>query len=76
MRNRREGKVAVSFGESHKNASFLTCQKMCSYRFAWQAWHFVTFDGCAVSMEEATKTCLSRRVKRCAHVALRGQRGT
>ena len=31
-------------GESHKNVSFSTCQKMCSCRFAWQAWHFVTVD--------------------------------
>ena len=30
----------------------------------------------AVSMGEATKTCLSRRVRRCAHVVLRGRRGT
>ena len=27
-----------------QNVSFSTCQKMCSCRFAWQAWHFVTFD--------------------------------
>ena len=25
-----------------------TCQKMCSCRFAWQAWHFVTFHVCEV----------------------------
>ena len=30
----------------------------------------------AVSMGKATKTCLSRRVRRCAHVVLRGRRGT
>ena len=29
-----------------------------------------------VSMGEATKTCLSRRVRRCAHVVLRGRHGT
>ena len=34
------------FGGSHKNVSFSTCQKMCSCRFAWQAWRFVTFDVC------------------------------
>ena len=28
-----------------------------------------------VSMGEATKTCLYRRVRRCAHVVLRGRRG-
>ena len=111
---------------------------MCSCRFAWQTWHFVTFDVfqedcvCATvmrltlaclwrkphkrvfldvsedvlmsfcvagvcdircvsgglcvrdrrepnvggSLEEATQTCLSRRVRRCAHVVLRGRRGT
>ena len=32
------------FGGSHKNVSFSTCQTMCSCRFAWQAWHFLTFD--------------------------------
>ena len=37
--DRREGKV---YGGSHKNVS--TCQKMCSCRFAWQVWLFVTFD--------------------------------
>ena len=30
----------------------------------------------AVSMGKATKTCLSRRVRRCAHVVLRGRRYT
>ena len=29
-----------------------------------------------VSMGEATKTCISRRVRRCAHVVLHGRRGT
>ena len=29
----------------------------------------------AVSMREATKTCLSPRVRRSAHVVLRGRRG-
>ena len=44
MRGRREGKVAVSMGKATKKVSFLTCQKMCSCRFAWHAWHFVTCD--------------------------------
>ena len=30
----------------------------------------------AVPMGKATKTCPSRRVRRCAHVVLRGKRGT
>ena len=34
----------VVYGESHKNVSFLACQKMWSCRFAWQAWRSVTFD--------------------------------
>ena len=42
VRDHREGKVAVSMGKTTKNVSFSTCQKMCSWRFAWQAWHFVT----------------------------------
>ena len=29
-----------------------------------------------VSVGEATKTCLSLRVRRCGHVVLRGRRGT
>ena len=30
----------------------------------------------ALSMGETTKTCLFRRVRRCAHVVLRGKGGT
>ena len=30
----------------------------------------------AVSMGEARKACLSLRVRRCAHIVLRGRRGT
>ena len=62
------------------------CHKMCSCRFAWQAWHFVTFRVCevqdcreaevAVPMGKVAKTCLFRRVTRCGHVVLRGRRGT
>ena len=33
-----------AYGKSRKNVPFLTCQKMWSCRFAWQAWHFVTFQ--------------------------------
>ena len=33
-------------------------------------------DKVGVSMGEATKTCLSPRVRRCVHVVLRGRRGT
>ena len=63
-----------------------TCQKMCSCRFAWQAWHFVTFHVCevqdcreaavAVPIGKVAKTCLFRRVRSCGHVVLRGRRGT
>ena len=63
-----------------------TCSKMCSCRFAWQAWHFVTFHVCevqdcreaavAVPMGKVAKTCLFRRVTRCGHVILRGRRDT
>ena len=59
---------------------------MWSCRFAWQAWHFVSFHVCevrdsreaevAVPMGKVARTCLFRRVKRCGHVALRGRRGT
>ena len=78
------------YGGSHRNVSFSTCQKMWSSRFALQSWHFVTFDvfqpecvcanrregKSAVSLGKATKTCLSLPVRRCAHVFLRGRRGT
>ena len=49
VHDRREGKVAASFGgsgcaqgKSHKNVYFSMCWKMCSCRFASQAWHFAT----------------------------------
>ena len=35
-----------AYEKSRANASFSTCHKMCSCRFAWQAWHFVTFHVC------------------------------
>ena len=64
----RSVKVAVPMGKVAKNVSFSTCQKMCSCRFAWQAWHFVTFHVCevqdcreaevAVPMGKVAKTCL------------------
>ena len=31
-----------AYRKSRKNVTFLTCQKLWSCRFAWQAWHFVT----------------------------------
>ena len=42
VRDRRETKVPMSMGEATQTC--LSCQKMCSCRFAWQAWRFVTFD--------------------------------
>ena len=30
--------------EKSQNVTFLTCQKLWSCRFAWQAWHFVAFQ--------------------------------
>ena len=44
-------------GNSRKNVTFLTCQKLWSCRFAWQAWHFVAFQH------------VSRRVKKSFSVA-------
>ena len=41
---RRGLKVAVHMGKVAKTYLFLTCQKIWSCRFAWQAWHFVTFQ--------------------------------
>ena len=32
-----------AYRKSCTNVSFSTCQKMCACRFAWQAWHLVTF---------------------------------
>ena len=59
---------------------------MWSCRFAWQAWYFVTFHVCevqdcreaevAVPIGKVAKTCPFRRVRSCAHVVLRGRRGT
>ena len=70
---------------------------MCSCRWAWQGWHFVTFDvlqpecvcvcvrdrcGRKVAMsmgkshKKAAKTRVTRHVRRCIHVVLRGRRGT
>ena len=57
VHDRRWTKVGVSMGGGHKNVSFSTCQKMCSCRFAWQAWHFVTFD---VFPEECVCTTVVR----------------
>ena len=137
-------------GNSCKNVTVLTCQKLWSCRFAWQAWHFVLFQHVsrrvkksfcvagailllhfqkmcciirgrrstldtsdvifrcrrstlelrvfceshcqrcvkwktliltlrsvevAVPMGKVAQTCLFRRVRRCAHVVLRGRRG-
>ena len=31
-----------AYNKSRPNVSFSTCHKMCSCRFAWQAWHFLT----------------------------------
>ena len=75
-----------AYGKSRKNVSFSTCHQMCSCRFAWHAWRFVTFHVCevqdcreaevAVPMGKVVQTCLFRRVTRCAHVVLRGRRCT
>ena len=53
VRDRRETKVAI-YGESYQNVSFLTCQKMWSCSFVWQAWNCVTFD---VFQEECVCVC-------------------
>ena len=50
--------------------SFSTCQKMWSCRFAWQAWHFVTFhvseEECLRATVVATKLpCLWEKLPKC-----------
>ena len=42
-RDRRGRKVDVSMGEATKTC-FLSVSEAVLCRFAWQAWHFVTFD--------------------------------
>ena len=49
VRNRPQASATVRLRPSwpqscRANVTFLTCQKMWSCRFAWQAWHFVTFQ--------------------------------
>ena len=54
--------------------------------FPWKASYFVTFHVCevqdcretevAVPMGKVAQACLFSRVKRCAHVVLRGRRRT
>ena len=43
-------KLLCAYGKSRKNVSFSMCHKMCSCRFAWHAWHFVTFHVCEVQV--------------------------
>ena len=82
------GKPTGKHLHSTKVASFSTCQKMWPCRFEWQVWHFVTFHVCEVqdiarlswgwSCRAYGKSCTNvsfRRVRRCAHVVLRGRRG-
>ena len=67
-----------AYENSRKNVTFLTCPKLWSCRFAWQAWHFVTFHVCevqdcreaevAVPIGKVAKACLFRCVRRCGHV--------
>ena len=44
MHGRRETKVGVSMDEATETCLSQSVKKMCSCGFAWQAWHFVTFD--------------------------------
>ena len=46
MHDRRETIVPVSMGKAKKKpqTSVSGRVRMCSCRFAWQAWHFVTSD--------------------------------
>ena len=46
-----------AYGKSRKSVTFLTCPKLWSCPFAWQAWHFVAFQH------------VSRRVKKSFCVA-------
>ena len=78
-------KLPCLWEKSHKRVFFDVSEDV-SCRFAWQAWHFVTFHLCevqdcreaevAVPMGKVAQTCLFRRVRRCGHVVLRGRRGT
>ena len=84
VRDPREAEVAVPLGKV-ANMSFLTCHKMWSCRFAWQACHFVTFHMCevrdpreaevAVPMGKVAQTCHVDE-SRCAHVVLRDRHET
>ena len=77
-----EAEVAVRVGKVATTYFLWTCHKMSSYRFAWEAWHFVTFHVCDLrDLAEAKAALLMgrvafRRVRRCGDVASRGRRGT
>ena len=80
---RREGKVGMCIGEAAQTCLFQGV-KRCFVFFAWQAWQIVTFDvsweeclfttvvavkyEVALSIVEATKSCLFPGGKRSCHV--------
>ena len=89
MRSRRGRKVATSLGKPPKRVllhvskdvvmSFCVagvalcdidvCEEESGAQPSWQ-------KSCRFYEGKSQKTCLSRRVRRCAHVVLRGRRGT
>ena len=74
MHDRRWTKVVVSMGDVVCVAGMALCDIRCvSEERCVRDHRWTNVD---VSMEEATRTCLSRRVRRCAHVVLHGRRGT
>ena len=89
MRDRRWTKVGVSMAEATKTCLFIDVSEdvlmsFCVAGVALCDIRCVSGGMCVrdrrwtkvgVSMGEATKTCLYRRVRRCAHVVLRGRRG-
>ena len=81
-------KLPCLWGKPRKRV-FLDVSENCSCRFAWQAWHFVTFDvfqeECVCATVVGLKLpCLWGKprkrvfldVSECAHVVLRSRRGT
>ena len=88
VRARPSWQKSWSMGEANKNVSFSKCQKMwsCSFCVAGAALCDIRCvcvrvrsrrEGkVAVSLGEATKTCLSPHVRRYGHVVLRGRHGT
>ena len=52
--------VAVSMGEAGKTCPIRMCPSKLSCRFAWQAWHFVTFQTCLITCRKCQNWRKSR----------------